>query len=78
MILDNENLNKFHYSFDMYHNSMVSFLMIYTIISRRITSLIEKELEIDYSVFHQFRRAEFGGSILGSSQFSLIPQLLLK
>jgi hypothetical protein len=30
-----------------------------------------------YSVFHQFRQAKFanGGSILGSSQFLLLPQL---
>ncbi len=33
-----------------------------------------------YRVFHGFGQAKFsdGGSILGSSQFSILPQLLLK
>jgi hypothetical protein len=37
-------------------------------------------LECRYSVFHRFRQAKFacGGSILSSSQFSVLTQLPLK
>ncbi len=41
--------------------------------------LILKVLEL-YSVFHRFMQAKFanGGSILSSSQFSILPQLTQK
>jgi hypothetical protein len=42
-------------------------------------SIIEHNSSIsnNYGVFHHFRQAKFayGGSILGSSQFMLLPQL---
>jgi hypothetical protein len=38
------------------------------------------KLEVSYRAFHGFRQAKFafGGLILGSSQFTILPQLPLK
>ncbi len=38
-------------------------------------SRLKKTSITRYSVFHQLRQAKFGGSILSSSQFLLLPQL---
>ncbi len=44
------------------------------------TLQVKDQVSLSYSVFHRFRQVKFdsGGSILSSSQFSLLPQLIQK